>query len=340
MRKGRNFLIFIIVALVFFGGAVGAVRIWYTDNLHPVSSSTTTQHFTVDIGSGVRQIADKLQAAGLIRNARVFETYARSNGYFQKLQAGTYNLSPSMSVQEIVAQLVSGQTDKQLFTILPGQRLDQLKAAFAKVGYSSSDISKAFNPATYAGDPALASKPSSASLEGYLYPDSFQRQSSTPASTIVKESLDEMYTHLTSDIIQGFSAHNLTIYQGITLASIVNQESGNAANQPIIAQVFYSRLALGMPLGSDVTAAYASQLAGQSLNLSINSPYNTRVNTGLPPGPISNVTASALKAVAHPAKTDYLYFLFGDDKKMHFAKTAAEHQANITNYCAKTCSAE
>lgn len=338
--KRKSLLTAVILALLIFGGAIAAVRIWYNDNLRPVSSAITSQHFTVQPGSGVRQIADGLKSDGLIRNARAFETYARSNNYYKQLQAGTYLLSPSLSVQQIVAKFVSGDTDKQLLTILPGQRLDQIEAAFAKDGYSSAQIAKAFNPATYAGDSALASKPSGATLEGYLYPDSFGRQLSTPASTIVKESIDEMSAHLTSDITNGFKAHGLSVFQGITLASIVAQESGDPTPQPIIAQIFYSRLANGMPLGSDVTAAYASHLAGQSLNLSINSPYNTRVNTGLPPGPISNITASALHAVAHPAKTDYLYFLFGDDKKIHLAKTAAEHQANIVKYCSKTCSQE
>jgi UPF0755 protein len=147
-----------------------------------------------------------------------------------------------------------------------------------------------------------------------------------------------MQTHLTQDVLSGFKAQNLTTYQGITLASIVYAESGNPKSEPTVAQVFLLRLKQGMALGSDVTAFYAASLAGQDKTLGVDSPYNTRLHSGLPPGPIGSFTDIALKAVAHPSNTDYLYFVAGDDGTIHFSHTEQEHEAAIKKYCTKECS--
>ncbi len=335
--KRRIWLISLVLAITLLAAGVAALRVWYDQNLKPVSSAQQTVYFTVHSGDSVRYIGNQLQDAGLIRNGHVFETYVRSRELHDKLQAGTYALSPSMSVQQIVDKMASGEVSRNLLTILPGKRLDQIKLIFAKAGYSGKEIKEAFNPATYQGHPALASLPKGASLEGFLYPDSFEKQANTPAKVIIRESLDEMNSRLTPDLVNAFAKHGLSVYKAVTLASIVGQETDNPKDQPIVAQVFYSRLAQAMPLGSDVTAYYAAVIAGQSPSLGVDSPYNTRLHTGLPPGPISNVTIDALQAVANPANTDYLYFLFGDDKKMHFAHTNAQHEANIQKYCAKSC---
>ncbi len=331
-------VIILAVAIVIVGG-VWALRTWYSNSLKPVSStSSMASYFTIKTGSSVHQIGADLQSQGIIRNGKAFETYVRSNEYNDKLQAGTYYLSPSMSTQTIVRKMVIGDVAKNLLTILPGKRLDQIEAAFKKAGYSDAEIAQAFNPSNYPNHPALTSLPKGASLEGYLYPDSFQKQGDTPATSIVKESLDEMNKHLTADITASFASQGLNAYQAITLASIVAQESDDPSSQPMVAQVFLSRLKQNMALGSDVTAFYASAIAHQTPNVTIDSPYNTRIHTGLPPGPIGNITTSALNAVAHPANTDYLYFVAGDDKKIHFAHTEQEHEQNIKQYCTKACS--
>jgi UPF0755 protein len=273
----------------------------------------------------------------LIRSSKAFETYVRSNELNDKLQAGTYVLTPSLSTGDIVRKMVIGDVAKNLITILPGKRLDDVKQAFKKSGYSDAEIAEAFNPASYPSHPALTSLPKGASLEGYLYPDSFQKQSDTPATTIIRESLDEMNKHLSVDVTAGFAGQGLNAYQGITMASIVLAETDDPASQPIVAQVFLTRLKRGMALGSDVTAFYASALAGQKSSVDVDSPYNTRIHTGLPPGPIGNVTDGALKAVANPASTDYLYFVAGDDKKIHFSHTEQEHEQAIQQYCSAAC---
>lgn len=336
-RSSKRLLIIVAVVTLLFGGGVISLRSWYVYNLKPVSSSASVQYFTITPGASLHQIAVKLKNAGLIRNSRVFETYVRSNELHDKLQAGTYSMSTSMGVAQIVKKMVDGDVTKNLLTILPQKRLDEIKQAFAKAGYTAGQINQAFDPASYRGHPVLVSLPAGASLEGYLYPDSFEKQSDTPASVIIRESLDEMQKFLTQDIINSFAAHSLNIYQGITLASIVAQETDDPTYQSTVAQVLLSRLAQGMPLQADVTAFYASAVAGQPKSLSIDSLYNTHLHTGLPPGPISNMTKDALNAVAHPAVTDYLYFVAGDDKKIHFSKTQAEHDDAVKKYCTKEC---
>ncbi|HEX5394799.1 MAG TPA: endolytic transglycosylase MltG, partial [Candidatus Saccharimonadales bacterium] len=328
----------VAIVLAGVGGTALALHMWYGNNLKPVSSQSETEFFTVESGSGVHVIAVNLQQSGLIRSSSAFETYVTANNYRDKLQAGTYKLSPSMSVQTIVAKFVDGDVAHDLLTILPGKNLREIQQAFKEAGYNSSEIKSAFSPAAYANHPALASLPKGKSLEGYLYPDSFQKQSNTPASVIVRQALDEMNKHLTQDVINGFGAQNLNTFEGITLASIIAKETDNPADQPFVAQVLLTRLADGMLLQADATAHFASDMMGQPRSLSVSSPYNTYVNQGLPPGPISNVTKEALYAAAHPAKTDYVYYFTGKDCKMHYTKTLDEHNAAIAKYGVKSCS--
>ncbi len=210
----RFWVVIICVIIIAVIGGVGAVRHWYSNNLAPVSSATQTQYFTVDQGMGLPQIAKGLQDQKLIRSSRAFVTYARSNEYQDKLQAGTYELSPSMSVEQIVQKLAKGEVAKNLLTILPGKRLDQIEATLQKSGYNQAQIGVAFRPSNYTGHPALTSLPPGASLEGYLYPDSFQKEITTAPEVIIKKSLDEMQQHLTPDILNGFAAQGLNIYQG------------------------------------------------------------------------------------------------------------------------------
>jgi UPF0755 protein len=317
-------------------GLVATLRIWYANNLAPVSSDIKQVYFTVEQGETKHQISLGLKNSNLIRSSGAFENYLRSNEV-DILQAGTYSLSPSMSVPKIVDKMHKGEVTKNLLTILPGKRLDQIKSAFLKAGYPQAEVDNAFSTATYPDHPLIANLPAGASLEGFLYPDSFQRDSSTPAAAIVRESLDEMQKHLTQDITSGFASRGLNVFQGVTLASIVYQEIDDPTYQPTVAQVFFTRINQGIKLESNVTANYAADIAGLSRDVGIDSPYNTYLHAGLTPGPIGNVTDSALKAVAHPNNTDYVYFIAGDDAKMHFTHTIDEHNAVIKQYCQKKC---
>lgn len=334
-------LIWLLAAflLLIFLGMVG-VRTYYEMNLRPVSNDETPVVFVVERGATVDEIGTKLHDNGLIRSNAVFKWYVASKQVRDEIQAGTYELKPNMSTPDIVSILTHGKIATNLVTILPGQRIDQIREMLVTNGFSEEDVTYALDPDTHKDHPVLADKPAEASLEGYLYPESFQKSADTTAVDIIDASLDEMNKALTPDIRTAFAGHGLSIYQGITLASVVEREAPDQDTQDDrkqVAQVFLTRLDIGMRLQSDPTAFYGSQLAGRGNSLTYDSPYNTYLYEGLPTGPISNVSSSSLQAVAFPAGTDWIYFVAGDDGRTHFSRTLEEHERLTQQYCTTLC---
>lgn len=336
-RFRRLAIILAIVVIILVAGLVALLQLYHR-NLSAVSGNQDARIITIEAGSGVRQIAAQLERQHLIRSAWTLELYAHSQNIGAKFQAGSYALAPSSSTQQIVSILTKGRVATQLVTILPGRRIDQVRADLINDGFSPGAVDKALQPAQYANLPLLALKPAeSATLEGLLWPDSFQKDALTDPSFIIRESLDEMALHLTPDLKAAFSAENLSLYQGITLASIIEQEVSKPSDRAQAAQVFLSRLKGGMMLGSDVTARYGSIVANKAPSLSYDSAYNTHIHTGLPPSPISSISNGSLQAASHPAATAWVYFVTGDDGTTYFSKTLAEHQAYTEKYCHNLC---
>jgi UPF0755 protein len=334
----RVWTVIAVLVVLIIAGTVVVQRI-YSANLEPVSNSNILQYVTVASGSSVKEIAAQLQSDGLIRSSQVFEWYVTINNDRSKLQAGTYSFAPSQSTSVIAEAIGNGKIATKLVTILSGQTLSQIRQTFIKSGFSATSVDAAFNADLYRNNyPALADNPGSASLEGFIWPDSYQKASSTDPAQIVAEALTEMQQHLTQNIRTGFAAEGLSVYQGVSLASIVEQEVPGQNDRNQVAQIFIKRLQIGMPLGSDVTALYGSVQAGVAASLTYDSPYNTLIHTGLPPGPIGTVSDGSLQAVAHPANTAWLYFVTGDDGTTHYAQTLQQHQANVSQYCHKLCS--
>ncbi len=342
-RWPKVLLFFTIVFLLMaVAGAVG-IRNLYIRNLQPVSVNAAEDIiFVVTRGATVDEIATELEAKQLIRSTWAFTRYIRSNEMGDSLKAGTYRLKQSQSVQEIAKVISEGKVAVDLFTILPAQRLDQIRQAFIDAKYSEEQIDEALKPENYADHPALVDKPAGASLEGYLYPDSFHKIAETTPETLITASLDEMAKALTPDVRAGIARQGLSVHQGIIIASIVEQEIPAPPKSPQedrqkAAQVFLLRNKNGMQFGSDVTAFYGALLAGQEPSVTYNSPYNTRLYTGFPPGPIGNVSSSSLLAVAEPAETDFVYFVAGDDGKTYFSHTVEEHEALTAAHCKELC---
>lgn len=327
--------VLLIVALV---AAVVGVRVAYNQNLKPVSSSQQTQIVTIASGSSVKEIAAQLAEQRLIRNAWVFEWYIHSKQLGNKLQAGTYALSPSSGLPQIVDTLTQGQVTTRLVTILPGRRIDQVRADLINDGFSVAAIDAALKPDLYRDLPVMAYVPADTkTLEGLLFPDSFQRTETTDPTLIIRESLKAMGQRITPDKQAAYASRGLNVFQAITMASIVEREVAKQSDREQVAQVFFSRIKNGMSLGSDPTAFYGAILDGKTPSVKYDSPYNTRIYKGLPPGPISTVSESALQAVASPAATDWLYFVSGDDGTTYFQRTYEQHQADTAKYCTKLC---
>lgn len=322
------FITFLAVCLIY----------WYRVNIRPLDvSNNETKSVTIQTGMNEAQVAGLLSSNNLIRSSFAYEVYVRINGKSGQMQAGTYDFSPSMSVADITEKIVNGEVSANLITILPAQTLDQLKQSFIEYGYSDQEIDEALNPASYVGHPVLADKPSLASLEGYIYPESFLRTADTPLKVIITASLDQMNSALSADLKSAYANEGLSVREAIIIASIVEKEVESQEDREKAAQVFIKRYKSGMKLGSDVTAFYGAELFGLDRSVSTDTPYNTRIYVGLPPGPINNVSLSSLRAVAFPAKTDYLYFVAGDDGVTYFSKTLAEHEALTALHCIKLC---
>lgn len=242
------------------------------------------------------------------------------------------------------------------FTIRPGETIFDIKEHLLSVDrnggqtegellpkYTASEIDAAMT-ANYDFD-FLQGRPEDATLEGYLYPETYNFYGEATVKEVLAKFLEKMGSVIRdNELAAKYQAHGLNLYQGITLASVVQKEAP-AAEQPVVAQVFLSRLANGMPLGSDVTVSYAldkidpdrQSHPDNAAALKVDSCYNTRTQAGLPCGPIANPGLSALLAVGEPANTSYLYFLTGDDGVMYYSYTDAEHNQNIVSHCQTLC---
>jgi UPF0755 protein len=324
-----SLLIFAVAVIVF---AIFWVRHDYNLYLQPVSNNQTIKLINIPSGSSLSQIASQLKNDGLIRNSLAFEEYVNNQNVRSDLQAGTYALSPSQSVSQIVGILTQGKVATKLVTIVPGARLDQVRASLINSGYAPASVDSALVASQYQNLPVMTFVPSGNSLEGLLYPDSFQKTTGTDPSVIVSESLTEMGEQLTPDLQASFAKEGLSTYQGIILASIIEKEVSSSSDQAKVAQVFLARMAQNMTLQSNVTAYYGCILNNQPLSISYDTPYNTYIHTGLPPTPVSNVDKQALYAAAHPASTNYLYFDTGKDGVTYFAQTNDQQNANIAQY--------
>jgi UPF0755 protein len=323
---GGSFLVFILISLL-------SAYAWYRQQLKPLTRDDVYHVVTVESGSSTAEIASQLANKKIIRNARAFQFYVSRHNPL--LQAGSYRLSSKLSVPDIAQTLASGKVTSVDVLIPPGIRLDQVEDRLKKAGFSEPEIQQAFEAAKK--HPFLEGLSDTATLEGYLFPETYKVGPESTATQLVNLMLDTFQKRITPEIQNGIKAQGLNVHQAIILASIVQKEVSDKETQRTVAQVFLTRYKQGMALGSDVTFIYAAAITGQPATPALDSPYNTRKYAGLPPGPISNFNLAALEAVANPSSTDYLYFVAGDDGKTYFSHSEAEHEALTRQHCIKLC---
>ena len=384
MKKVKRIL-FSLFILLFLAGLFGGGYYWYS--LQPVSSAncrfdsakaasesnekesnSVCEYQTIEISAGesVKQIANNLKRADLIRNPLAFELYARINNLHAKLKTGKYSFRKTMSARAIAKQLVNGVVSSDVFnlTILPGTSLlgDKGKSQtgiihqFRTLGYSEEEINQALtkhydNPilkGLYANETKLSDLkiPEKLALEGYLYGETYQFYNHEKLENVITTILNQFNDVVVSNQLEEkFKARGFTLRQGITLASIIQKEA-RTEDMPGVSMVFQNRWRQGIALGSDVTATYAADITGIDRTtatnadiLAVDSFYNTRKYPGLPPGPIAVPSKAALLAVAEPdsSKASMLYFLTGDDGLMYYSSTDAEHNQKIRDHCQKLC---
>ena len=310
------------------------------DLTQPRDPAGAEQLFVIQPGESVVSISNLLEQTGLIRSASTFRAYLLWTGLDTIIQSGTYRLNPAQTGRDIAQMLKSTTLTEVTFTILPGWRMEEIAAALPTSGLE-------FTPEAFlaaAAAPAVSRDliTAGASAEGFLYPDTYILPRTMTADLLVSTLLQGFSSHLPADYNAAYAGHGLTLYQAVTLASIIQREASVEDEMPTIASVFYNRLAIGMKLQTDPTVQYALgynavQGTWWTNPLSVNdmqfdSPYNTYLYPGLPPGPISNPGLAALRAVANPAQTNYYFFQAKcDGSGLHnFSETFEQHQQN---YC-------
>jgi UPF0755 protein len=323
------------------------------DPMAPVDpQDTSAQVVTVPPGATASDIGAGLQQRGLIRSALVFRLAAEQAGVGSTLSAGDYELSRSMSTNDIIQVLARGQVKRGLLATIPeGWRSEQIADRLDAIGFASrADFMQAISsPAAVPGVDVFGAPPPPR-LEGYLFPETYEvpQKVSGPKAA---ELMVRMFSQRVGEVLRSQPESKLTPHQVLTLASIVEREARQASERPLIASVYLNRLAADLPLQADPTVQYAvatrdGPAAGgyhywkQNLtpaDLQIDSPFNTYAVSGLPPGPICNPGEASIRAVLQPAKTDYMYFVATTDGSgTHlFARTLDEHNANVAKVNAR-----
>lgn len=340
-------LAFLAIVLIVVIVAVGGT-IWYKNAKQAYANcgeECPTINFILSDGMTGAEIAQSLEEKQLIKSALAFRIYLKTERKNSNLLPGDYELTQNMTMEQIVNQLELGTAIKTFqIMFLPGDTLAGVKARLEEKGYASKEIDRAF--AAEYDHPLLATKPADASLEGYIYGETYEFFADATVEEILERTFDEMYSAIQENgLEEKFEKLGLTLHEGITLASVVQRESGVLPDDmPKVARVFLNRLAIGTPLGSDAIIAYrADQLdperdkTDMSYLTSIGCPWNSRSCAGLPPTPISSPGLGALKATASPDDNNYLYFVTGDDNKMYYAETEEEHNRNVSEHCQELC---
>lgn len=289
-------------------------------------------YMVVKPGTTASEISDRLMQLGVIDSRLRFWWLMKLQGDAGKFKTGTYAFTPHMDEQAVLDKLVSGDTTVVKFTIPEGFGIKEIAKRLADEGLVDEQEflaeAKDFAPYDY-----MKKRPNVRyAAEGYLFPDTYVIHSDVSAEGIMKMMAEDFDTRLTPALRQQAAAKGLSIHDLITLASLVEKEARYDEDRPIIAQVFFKRLQMGMPLQSDTTLQYL--MAGPKEDVSIedtkiDSPYNTYQHEGLPPGPIASPGMKSILAVLNPANTDYLYFVADRQGHNHYSQTYDEHLAIV-----------
>lgn len=314
------------------------------------SEATALEPFTVTSGESATMVADRLLQAGFIADDGLFRLYMRYNGIDLSLEAGDFLLARSMTMPEIAEALQKARFIEVSVTIPEGLRAEEVAdllteqnimdgAAFL-AAVRTTDLKLMGLTKTY---PFLANRPPGASLEGFLFPDTYRLPARAKPADLIGRMLDNFAEKVTPELIAQGQARGQTLHELLTVAAIVERETPRLDERPIVASVYLNRVAKGMLLNADPTVQYAmgyQPATGQWWKSpvlleeyqTVQSPYNTYLYPGLPPGPICSPGITAIEAVVAPATTDYLYFVATGDGGHVFAVTAEEHAANVRAY--------
>ena len=329
----------IILTIILGAIIIGAGSLFYVRYLifTPSDAQGAEQEFIVEEGQSATQIAASLQEKGIIKSAFAFKFYATWKRRIDKLQAGTFKISSSMTTAEIL-DILSGKSDQEnRFIIIEGERLIEIANNLEEKGIvkyvdfmnavsNESDLKNGYD--------FLSSVSKDASLEGFIFPDSYIFNKTMTPEEIAKETLDN-FGEKTKDLREKIRSSKYSFFDIVTMASIIEREAAKDEDRGKIASVYYNRLNAGIRLEADPTVQYAKgswdPISSDDYH-SVDSPYNTYLHKGLPPGPICNPGLPSIEAAISPAETSYLFFFHLEDGTTIFSKTKAEHDAAKAKY--------
>lgn len=337
MNIRRKISIFIVLLTV----VAGFFLFVYNQTYLAAGTASEAQTVLVERGDNALVVGDKLVKAHMIAGKYYLAFYLWKNNQLHNLVAGVYVFQPGMKIPEIAKIITGGETAPTAIPITfpEGWTAKDMAARLDANGLSGSDFLKIVN------DPPqdlidkysfLQNFPKSASLEGYLFPDTYYFAKDASAQDVAEKMLKNFGSKLTVSMQNEIIAKKRTIFEIVTLASVIEKEARFPEDMKLVASVFYNRLAAGQRLESDATLEYVLQdnkIQHSATDLQNSSPYNTYRNQGLPPGPVSNPGLDALSAAIFPAQTDYYFFLTDlKTKQTIFSKTFNEHVANKVKY--------
>ena len=327
----------IFILLLAVGVAMAGAGWWVRNRLTTPYAAFSGSEVFVELppGSSVASIANRLVAAGVLPDAITFRLAARYTGADRRLQAGEYRFAGSSTPLAVLDRLAAGDVYTHPLTFREGLTMFEMAETFEQSGLGTAKdfLAAAREPGLVATRDARAK-----SLEGYLFPDTYAMPRSSDAEDLIRAMLAR-FDKVFDSTLRAEAAHRaMSTRDVLTLASIIEKETGRADERTKVAAVYHNRLKIGMPLQCDPTVIYALMLSGRwngnlrKADLQLNSPYNTYVVRGLPPGPIASPGRASIEAALRPADVDYLYFVSRNDGSHVFATTLAEHNRNVAEW--------
>ncbi len=330
-KKSLILVILVLLALIIVGMAWAGYDL-YRFAKRPAGSDDQPIVVSIIPGQSFSRLATELKQKNVITHLLRFKILARLVGDDKRVKAGEYELTATMNPLEVLDTFVNGKVMLHKLTIPEGFNIDQIAAEVASAGLGDEDSFK-----KWVTDPVNVKSLDlqGPTMEGYLFPDTYFFPKGVSAQTIATKMVSHFNKTFTDQWRQHARELHFTVHEIVTLASIIEKETGAPAERPLIASVFHNRLKKKMRLESDPTVIYGIENFDGNItrrHLSTATPYNTYVIRGLPPGPIANPGLKAIEAALYPAKTDYLFFVSKKDGTHHFSSTIKEHNRAVRKY--------
>ena len=324
-----------VVLLAILAAAAAAGMAWSRVQTPYKGYTEEYQFVQIPPGAGASEIRQRLIDAGVVRDELTLRLALRWTGASRALQAGEYRFDRPMTPVEVIDKIARGDVYGQRITFPEGLTIRDMAGIYESQGLGRArDFIEASRNVSLIKD----LDPEAADLEGYLFPDTYTLPRNTPAPRLVERMVAGFKAAYPAELQQRAAAQMLTTREVVTLASLVEKETAQPDERPLVAAVYRNRLTIGMGMQADPTVVYALQKAGRyngnirKEDLSIDSPYNTYRYSGLPPGPIASPGKASLEAALSPADVEYLYFVSRNDGSHVFAKTLEEHNRNVQEY--------